>query len=244
MSRLSRVLATILLIACLPVAAVADEGEDLTLFFRAAVTIEADGSLSALAWEDAGKIPAALRARLDERVHAWTFEPGEIDGRPARTETTLRLRLLATPRDGALALHVESADTGPEMDGVMPPEYPREALRRGAEGQVLAGLVVEPDGTRHVTLEQYQGDDRHRRVFLEAVKPTLQRIDVRHERVGGNEVAARFAVPISFCLNAGCDMAFAPAADKGTSLPTTAPGQPMPQDSVARLVTNVRGTDI
>lgn len=177
-------------------------------------------------------------------MRSWTFEPGSIDGQATETESTLRLRLLATTVGDAVALQVESADTGPSMHGVATPQYPREALRSGSEGQVLAALVVEPDGTQQVTIEGYQGDERHRRDFRDAVESALQRVEVQHEEVGGIEVASRFAIPMSFCLNAGCDMEFSPAADRGSSLPTTAPGNPRPQDSVARLVTEVQGTSI
>lgn len=245
MTRLQGLLASLVVAAaCLPVPALAGDAKDLTLYFRAAITIEPDGSLSRLEWQDGDKIPAALRTKLDEQVLSWTFEPGKIDGRATETESTLRLRLLARAVGDAVELQVERADTGPSMKGVVPPEYPREALRSGSEGQVLAALVVEPDGTHQVTIAGFQGDERHRGVFLDAVESALRRVEVQHEEVGGIEVAARFAIPMSFCLNAGCDMEFSPEADRGSSLPTTAPGQPRPQDSVARLVTDVQGTSI
>lgn len=235
-------LALLLSTALLPT--LAAESEAVTLYFRAAITIGPDGTLARLDWQQAEKIPAVLREKLDARVRSWEFQPGAIDGQPAETETTLRLRLLATPVGGGMAVRIESADTGPAMEGMHPPGYPREALRSGAEAHLLAALTVDADGSHRVVLEGYEGSDRYRETFFDAVRPVLEHVTVRPERVGGHPVAAHFAVPIDFCVGrAACD-ASPWRQDKGTSLPTTAPGMPKPAGSVARLVTDVRDTTI
>lgn len=231
--------------ACIPVAH-AEDGV-IQLYLRAHITIAPDGSLRDLEWGRERTIPAAVGTKLEERIRSWTFEPGKLDGVPAETDTTLRLRLTAMPvGDGGQAYQIrfDNAETGPSMDPLRPPNYPVDAIRGGAEGQLLAELQVAADGTRQVSLTQYAGRDRYRKAFARAAEDVLDTVDVQPERVGGIEVAARFAIPMSFCLNAGCDDVFSPPADEGSSLPTTAPGLPVPQGSVARIVTEVAGTAI
>lgn len=244
MSRLPRVLlpVALLLVACLPAVVSADDRGPLTLYFRAAMTIEADGSLSRLEWKDGDKIPAVLRAKLDERVRSWDFEPGTLDGHPARTDTTLNLRLLAEAREGGLALTVQGAKTGASLGPVMPPAFPRRALRAGEEAAVLAKVAVAVDGETRVTMAGYHGDERWRDVFVEAVEGMFSDLTVQYEQVGGMPAPAEFSVPVEFCLGAaGCDEHDWQPGDGTTA---TAPGAPMPAGSVARLVTDVRGTSI
>lgn len=240
------VVASLCLLAAWP-RAHAREGV-VEMYFRAHVTIAPDGALSAIAWGNEHRIPEALREKLEARVRSWKFAPGAVNGVPAETESTLRLRLSARPvGDGeAYQIRVVNAETGPSMAMLPPPEFPRDALRFGAEAQVLAEIIMDADGTRHVSLAHYQGRDRFRKAFEAAVRTKLAKTEIFPEQVGGHRVAARFAIPISFCINDGCDAGIEVKVDSddGSSLPTTAPGDPVPQGSVARLVTDVRGTAI
>lgn len=236
-------------LACLLAFVPAAHAEDrvVELYLRAHLTLAADGAPEAIEWGHERQVPDALKSKLEARIRSWTFEPGTLDGTPVRTETTLRLRLTATPASpggDAYRIRFDNAETGPTMDPVPPPHYPRDAIRGNAEAQVLAELRVDADGTRHVGLARYEGRDRFRKQFEQAAADMLASVGVRPERVGGIEVAARFAIPVSFCINTcdGPDLVF--DGDDGSSLPTTAPGAPVPQGSVARLVTEVAGTSI
>lgn len=222
-------------------AGAAPADDPLTLYFRAAITIEPDGSLSALDWHDAEKMPATLRARLDERVRSWEFVPGAIDGTPTVTETTLRLRIRASALGEGLVLTVENAETGAAIAPLMPPEYPREALRRRVEAAVLAELDVASDGTRSVSIAGYEGDERTRPKFERAVEGMFANLDIQFERVGGHPAPAHFTVPVNFCLDKTCDDHAWPSRDTAAA---TAPGQPVARDSVASVATDVKGQAI
>lgn len=244
MSRLSRVLLLLLLVlaACLPVAAIADDHEDLTLYFRAAMTIEPDGSISRLEWKDGDKIPAVLRGKLDERVKSWEFEPGLLDGQPARTETTLRMRMLAKSQDQGLVFTVEQAKTGAFVGPVMPPAFPRNALRAGEDAAVLAHVAIAPGGEPKVSVAGYEGDERWRDEFVGAVEGMFDDLVVQFEHVGGQPAPAEFTIPVEFCVGSRECGAFDWEARNAAS--AGEPGGPVPVGSVARLVTDVRGTAI
>ena len=248
MSHLPKLVCSVLLAAaCLWAPGTRAADEVVELYLHAHITIAADGSLRSIEWGKERRIPDVVRTKLEERIRGWEFEPGTLDGAAAETATTLRLRLTAMPLvagGDAYRIRFDNAETGPSMGMLPPPEYPREALRAGAEGQVLAEIRVDADGSRHVELTTYQGRKQYRKAFERAVEAKLARTEIRPEHVGGHPVAARFVVPISFCLGLGCDLEFLPGHDDGSSIPTSAPGAPVPKGSVARLVTDVRGVDI
>lgn len=244
MSRVPRVLrpVALLLWAWFPLIATAGDADDLDLYFRAAMTIEPDGSVTRLEWTDGDRIPAVLRHRLEERVRSWEFAPGLLDGQPARTETTLRLRLLAQAQGGGLAITVQDARTGASVGPVTPPAFPRNALRAGQDAAVLARVVIAPGGEPEVSVAGYAGDERWRGEFTGAVAGMFDDLSVQFEQVGGRPAPAEFTIPVEFCAGSGAcgpyewDAGDAAAADK--------PGGAVPVGSVARLLTDVRGTAI
>lgn len=238
-------LALLLATAFLPALAAPADNGPITLYYRAAITIEPDGTLTRLDWQQGEKIPASLREKLDARVHTWEFQPGTVDGQPARTESTLLLNLVAEPRANGFVVRVQNARTGAAL-ATAPPEYPRDPLQFGFEGNVLAGVVVDPDGTRHVTIAGYEGPKRYREDFVSAVEDMFAGSEIRPERVDGHPVVAEFRVPVDFCLgNHQCGEYRWPELDTIVDgPPATAPGVAVPVGSVARLLTDVRGTGI
>ena len=216
--------------------------EPLTLYFRAAITIEPDGTLSRLEWEDADKIPAAVRTRLDERVTAWEFEPGTVDGDPAATDSTLRVTLEAEADGQALVLRVLDAGTGARLAPHPVARYPAKAIRSHEEAALLARLEVAPDGMRTVHIDEYVGDGRLRDEFTESVEAMFTDVDVTLELVEGRPVPASFRMPVTFCIGQPVchEDAFPEAGDDTAGQP----GEATPMDSVARLVTDVRGREI
>lgn len=226
----------------------AQDGGEMELYFRAQVVIDAGGSIGAIAWELERRIPEALGEKLERQIRTWQFEPGSVDGKPVETRTTLQLRLTATPTDGgdAYEVRVDHAQTGPSLARSTFPGYPPKALRHGAMARVVADLRVEADGSRNIALLQYDGRREYRKAFEKATTDYLDQVEVAFEQVGGHAVDAGFVVPVTFCLNGPCHTDPVPGTDRGSSLPTAAfaPGEPLPQGSVARLLTDVRGTAI
>ena len=112
--------------------------------------------------------------------------------------------------------------------------------------RLLASLLIDADGSRHFKVAGYQGDKRHRKAFEEAVENMLATTRYQPERVGGHPVPAEFSVPVTFCMGSEwCDDPEWPGSATAPERPrATAPGSPTPVGSVARLLTDVRGTDI
>lgn len=242
-----RLLLPLVLLFAMAGAAQAGDDEAMTLYFRAAITIEADGTLSRIEWDDAGKIPPVLRDRLDARVRGWTYQPGTVEGIPATTESTLRLRVRAEPVGEGVTVHVEEASTGPRMV-LVPPDYPREALRRGASASVLALLHVAADGSREVEIADYVGDKYTRRKFEDAVRHSLAGVDVALEVVGGQVAPATLHIPVEFCTGDGplapCDSHPWPQLEAAKVAAAAPPGDPVPDGSVAAIASDVRGASI
>jgi hypothetical protein len=105
-------------------------------------------------------LPAPLAERVREMVMAVRFVPVEVDGKIVNAATDMRVSLTATALDdGGIRMALDNlsfpkAEAAPkaafnEAHGgrKLPPMYPREALRVGANADVLAVLHFGPDGS-------------------------------------------------------------------------------------------------
>lgn len=226
----------------------------ISMHFRAHVVIAADGSLQSIEWSKDHNIPDVLRAKLEERVRGWQFAPGTIDGVPAKTRSTLRVDLTATPmEDGeSYQVRVDDALVGPSMSNPTPPDYPRDALSVGAEALVVVQVHIDADGERRVDITRYEGSKSRRAMFEKAVLANIGQKAFHPEQVGPHTIAASFTIPMTFCLSDVDDASDTGCDDKewdmdlaeGTSVATAAIGGTLTDGSVAKLVTEVRGSSI
>jgi hypothetical protein len=105
-------------------------------------------------------LPAPLAERVRDMVMAVRFVPVEVDGTIVNAATDMRVALTATTLDdGGIRIALDNlsfpkAEAAPkaafnEAHGArrLPPLYPREALRVGANADVLAVLRFGPDGS-------------------------------------------------------------------------------------------------
>ena len=107
------------------------------------------------------------------------------------------------------------------------------------------------EGAHHVEIIRYEGTKRYRKAFEEATLAVIEPNGFFPEQVGPYSIAASYTIPMTFCLttrnvsgDTGCDEAFDVESNPGTSLPTVATGATITEGSVARLITDVRGSEI
>lgn len=231
-----------------------DRAPAIELSYLSHVVIAANGSLQSIDWSDGDRIPDVLRAKLEERVRGWQFAPGTLDGVPAETRSTLRVHLTATPTgDGeSFQVRVADAEVGPAMSNPTPPEYPRAALRVGAEALVVVQVQIDGAGGRRVDIIRFEGSKSHRAMFEKAALANIGQKEFHTEQVGAHTIAASFSIPMTFCLSqgrdaseSGCDdKAWDKALTEAASISTSVIGGVPADGSVARLITEVRGSAI
>lgn len=217
----------------------------LDLFVRADLVIAADGTLTALHWDEKRPPVLALLRQLEPKVRQMTFEPGQVDGTPAETRTSLLMKLgVDESADGAIRVDIASARTGARMDTMTPPVYPASALRSGAEASLVAIVEAGPDGAVDVLELRYAGNRTsagNEKLFRKAAEEAIRQWTFRSEQVDGHPVAARLSVPISFCQSASrwCD-----EQKKRTATADVPPDMPVALDSVAKVRTPPAASDI
>ena len=181
------------------------EARSAAIWVKAGITIEPDGSISALKWENSPK-PALVTvlAALEPSVRRLEFEPGRIDGVAAETETTLTLKVIVLERaDKGWDIRIANASTGAAAVDMTPPTYPSSQLRSGVEAEVVNAIEIDAEGRLTVLDTTYTGTGRRgssRKDFMEASAAAVNGWKYRVERVGGHPIAARMSIPIQFCI--------------------------------------------
>jgi hypothetical protein len=129
------------------------------------VSIDADGSVSALEIDERSKLPDGIVDLVEDTGSRWVFEPFEMGGRAVPIRARMRLRLIAEAQpDGDFEVAVRYAHFGvdaeyedehPERlsipDRVRVQQrtkihYPRWASDRGISGTVYARVRIDREG--------------------------------------------------------------------------------------------------
>lgn len=230
-----------------PSSATAESEQSRSYRAAADITIAADGGVSALDWHSSDTLSESELAELESVVRSWKFQPGTFGGQPVETETTLHLSLDGRERDdGRIGLVVDNAFTGPSLGSRKPPRYPAAGKRRGVSAKVRLKLSINAQGQAKAEVVDYVASDDSpvfRRLFGEAAKAAALQWGVAPERVAGQPVASRWRIPITFCMDdAWCQSHPLPtvAATDGT---TVRPGEAMPLDSAAEVLSEVGDTE-
>lgn len=219
--------------------------DPLRLWVKAAITIAPDGRITSLAWDEKRDAVKRIATLLEPRVRALEFEPGQIDGVPVETETTLSLTLLLSETaDRGMDVAIADAHTGTIAIDMPPPMYPKAALYGHKEAEVTLDVEIAADGRLSLLGTDYRGGAKgDRKLFEQASIEAASRWTYRVERVGGHAVAARMSIPVSFCL----EPSSRPWCKSGDSVRKTADGRMVPAgeavalDSVVRLKTDLAG---
>lgn len=210
--------------------------------------IAADGALQSLAWRESRAMGKLAAARLGPIARQWQFEAGRVDGAAAETQTTLTVEPIASAEpDGSVRLRVEDAYTGASsLSGMAPPAYPGEALREGGSARVVAHVRVAADGPAEISELQFSGGARnsYEKKFVEAARVAIASWQFKAERVGGRPVPTEMRVPITFCADAFSRWCRELEVAEEARPRSGPPGMPVPTDSIARLLTDVRNVSI
>ena len=178
------------------------EQSSIRIIFQWDLSLDSTGKITSLVPinED---YQAAVREQLEPVVKRWNFTPGKLDGQPAATETTLRVWVSFDPTsDDSYRVRIVSADTGATYKHVMPPEYPKSAMRMGRDGGVW--LRVDYDAEGHVTaVIPIEGKDKPwvDGSLMRAAVAAVKHWTMRPEMVAGHGVAGAVIAPICFSLS-------------------------------------------
>ena len=130
------------------------------------VRIEPDGSVSGWELDRRDTLPEVVTELIDRAITAWRFEPVLVDGKPAKVEAAMSLRLVANRLDdGGYQVSVRSSYFGDDAKGsegmvkegradetvhaiqMRPPSYPPQAAKAGIRGTVYLVLRIDREGT-------------------------------------------------------------------------------------------------
>jgi TonB family protein len=146
---------------------------------------------------------AAVREQLEPVVRKWNFTPGKLDGQPAATETTLRVRVSLDPTsDDSYRVRIVYADTGATYKHTMAPEYPKSAMRMGRHGGVWLRVDYDAEG-RVTAVAPIEGKDKPwvDGSLMRAAVAAVKQWTMRPEMVAGHGVAGTMMAPICFSLS-------------------------------------------
>lgn len=130
---------------------------EASMLIAGTVDVERDGSVSAHALDEVGKLPPSVVALVDKAVAQLRFAPVLLDGVPVLARARMSLRIVARPMgEGNTELSISSAHFGEDdKDSTLQlrplasrelPRYPFEAMRAGGQGTVYLVLQVGRDG--------------------------------------------------------------------------------------------------
>jgi TonB family protein len=165
------------------------------------------------------------------RVIGWQFSTAMRDGQPVSADTTLYVRLEATPQgDGQYSMRIVSAGVGPRASTKVVPRYPDSALRAGRTGHVMVEALVNAEGRVEQATAVAQYSDRP---FVNAALQAARKWRFEPERLDGQPMAAKVTIPFAFLLP-GVPEPRAPWAEARPDVQS----EPAAADSPVRLLTS------
>lgn len=205
-----RIFLLLALLSFAPLHAATRDSDDFSTQIEWTLSLDADGKIVDLQPTDPNFLPE-VRAQIEPVVRKWHFEPGKVNGRPAQTQTTLRVGVKFTQEHGRITF----AGTGPKYLHVETPAYPTHARWGGHEGGVM--VLVEFDANGRVTSTKHAPEMQGAKINSELVDTALiaaKRFTFRPERVAEHGVPARALVPVCFMLseNSSCKWKSVPGA--------------------------------
>lgn len=197
---------------------------EMSMLVTGSIDIGSDGSVSAHAVDQPGKIPPGVLQLIGQAVPRWRFEPILVDGRAVPARARMGLRVVARQQDdGTYTLGIRSASFG-EEGGVeeesvtaarmTSPRYPVAAAASNVSGTVYLVLKVGRAGTVDDVVDEQVNltvlgtemqMQQARRLLANAAKVAARnwefRVPTRGERVDDPYWSAR--VPVEFALYDG-----------------------------------------
>lgn len=125
----------------------AEDAKARSVWFKADLTVDAEGSPSIGEIEG---VPASLAALVRGRLLQMSYVPAQSGGTPVTASATVRGKLVLTPLVGEnLEMRIESVVAAPSAIRTEPIRYPPSRARAGDPGYVEAMLTI--DGAGKVT---------------------------------------------------------------------------------------------
>lgn len=184
----------------------------IELRLKAVVTIGADGRITALEWVEDREPVLRLARMVEPSVLQLEFEPGQVDGAPVVTRTTLSLVVHVTGTDEhGLSASVAKASTGIGAVLQTPIPYPADAARAGQQAEVWLDIAIDAAGEVAVEDAVYTGTSDSswvRKQFIAAASKGVSAWRYRVEELDGRPMPTRTWVTVTFCLDkrpAWCD---------------------------------------
>ena len=202
------------LLAAVPAPVLAAPPADHVVAFNATVRVDVDASGKPVRVEAPGDLPQAVRSDIEKRVAAWHYEPARHDGIavPATTFVKVGACALPTPAGDGFRLGLDFKGNGPGLVSatgqLMPPGYPVELRRQGAQGAFQVTFTVLADGTTRVDeVESLDGSRRYVNAFRPVLAAWIEQIRYQPEIVDGHAVATHVSFPVEFKLEIGAHSA-------------------------------------
>lgn len=165
------------------------------------VRLAADGSVrSAFVLSD---VPSEVVDFLEARVRGWTFQPGQVDGEPRETDTTVVVSLEIRDSEtapGSFDMSIVGASTGVESQS-RPIFYPRGAQRRAAQGAAVVYVDIDSEG-QVVEIRPFEhAPPIHPALEAAAIDAIRSGWKFTPERVAGQGVPATVVEMVCFRVN-------------------------------------------
>lgn len=197
---------------------------EMSMLVTGSIDIGSDGSVSAHAVDQPGKIPPGVLQLVGQAVPRWRFEPILVDGRAVPARARMGLRVVARQQDdGTYTLGIRSASFGEEDAAeeesvtaarMTPPRYPVAAAASNVSGTVYlvlkigrAGAVEDVvDEQVNLTVLGTEMQMQHaRRLLANAAKVAARNWEFRVPTRGGQADDPYWSarVPVEFALDDG-----------------------------------------
>lgn len=212
-----------------PTLALADKPPvEASMVLVGTITVNPDGSVRGYTVQRKDEVPPGVLEIVQRTVSGWQFVPIVADGKAVTAEAGMTLRVVGKMTDAEhLTVRVADASFGcnsyltksllpnacppdTEVAAVKraPPEYPREALRGGAEGEVRLLVDVGRDGRVLHAAAQWvnlyhlprQDPDAMRSALAKAAEAAALTWEFKPPTVGPNAAKDHWvvAVPINY----------------------------------------------
>ncbi len=217
---------------CAATPAQPEKAKELSTTMNWKLSLDANGRVVSL--DAKGESINALREKLENEIRKWEFEPGQVDGKPAATETDLVVQVeLAESTDGSeYAVRIKSARTGGSVaDASVAPRFPVAQLSgiMSRRDLFFAQVVVEvryDAAGKAIAIAPASSSPVQDGPLLESVRKALNQWTYQPELIAGIGVPGALLVPVCFTVSSNVPKAHRP----DNRCRWTQPGS---QDSVA-----------
>ena len=184
-----------------------EKAKELVTTLHWKLGLDADGRVVSLDAE--GKSIEALREKLETAIRHWDFEPGQVDGKAAPTDTTLAVQVeLTESADGSeYVVRIKTARTGGSVaKASVAPRFPTNSMSSLMHGSdsFFAQVVVEvryDAAGKAIAVAPVAGAPVQDGPLLDSVRKAVKRWTYQPELVAGVGVPGTVLVPVCFSIS-------------------------------------------